>query len=697
MEMPLLRTIGTLAALAALLVAALPASAVAAPACGEPPETVGTTIVGTPCADTIHAPRGIATVQGEGGGDVLFGGRGNDTLLGGAGEDRLFGGIGDDELHGGADDDRLSGGFGADSVLDGEAGDDFVRGDATIDQIQNSGDGIDTLSYATGVTPGFFDRPDPPYSFPGFSAYDGFPATPEGRGAYVNLQAGRGDNGRAPDGGGFDEAVQGSSFEVVVGTAFADYIVGTSAAQTIYGGGGPDVLLGGGGADQLFGGEEGDYCEAPDGSTVGCEHSGSDQQVDPRPAGTVAVGAMTPPGPEPAALYLTGSDGDDTVVASYSSSSATVHFSVDGTSVGTFDLDQPPDSLLVAGLAGEDSLSSVEFPETTSIVLLGGGGNDGLTSAVTEDALVDGPGNDVADAGSGDDAVPNNGGRDELRAGSGEDLFVSDAVCNGDLLDGGPGRDNANWAQFKSPVTIDLRAAAAGEVGPGGQAQCPSEELLTDLVALEDIEGTSAADVMVGDDFDNQLLGRPGADSYFALGGNDSILANSGTPFDDPDPTIDCGEGWDLAQVDFPANGPDAAPVACEEVEERAPNSFRPPSTPPDPNPEPPAPAPEVLTAPPPLPRPPRDTTGPRTRVVRRPGFLLLAAGPRRRVAFAFTADEPRARFRCKIDRRPFRACRSPRAYLVRAGRHAFQVFAIDAAGNRDRTPAVARFRVRRR
>ena len=702
MEMPLLRTIGTLAALAvALIVIALPAQASAVPTCEEGPETVGGTIYGTPCDDTIRAPRSIGVVNGEGGNDTLYGGRGNDRLNGGPGNDRLYGGIGDDQLRGGDDDDRLSGGFGADSMLDGEAGNDFVRGDATIDQIQNSGGGTDTLSYATGVTPGFFNRPDPPYSFPDFSAYADFPTTPAGRGAFIDLAGERADNGRAPDGGGFDEDVETSSFEVVIGTAFADYIVGTSAAQTIYGGGGPDVLLGAGGADQLFGGDEGDYCDAPGGATTGCEHSGSDQQVDPRAPSTVAAGSMAPAGVNPPALYLTGSSGDDAAVATYSDPPAgppLVTFTVGGAPTGSFTLSEAPDSVLMAGLGGDDSLTAVGFPESTSVVLLGNADEDALTSGATEDALVDGEGSDTVDAGPGDDAVPNNGGGDVLHAGTGEDLFVSDAVCNGDLLDGGPDRDNANWAQFKEAVTIDLRAAAAGRVGSGGQAQCPSPELLTTLQALEDIEGSSAADVMVGDEADNQLLGRPGGDTYFALGGNDSILANSGTPFADPDPTIDCGEGFDLAQIDFPENGPDAAPVGCEEIEERAPNSFRPPNTPPDPNPEPPAPpTTPPLTSPPPPPRTTPDRIDPRTSLRRRPARLLFAVQPLRRVAFAFSANEPKARFRCKLDRRPFGACRSPRAYLVRPGRHAFRVYAIDVAGNRDRTPAVARFRVRRR
>ncbi|HEX6228348.1 MAG TPA: hypothetical protein VFZ41_02675, partial [Solirubrobacterales bacterium] len=128
--------------------------ALAAPTCEEGPETVGRTIIGTPCDDTIRLPRSITTVYGEGGDDALFGQRGNDRLFGGEGNDRLYGGIGDDRLRGGPGSDLLSGGFGADS-LDGEQGDDLVRGDATVDAIGDSGGGTDTLSFATGATPGF--------------------------------------------------------------------------------------------------------------------------------------------------------------------------------------------------------------------------------------------------------------------------------------------------------------------------------------------------------------------------------------------------------------------------------------------------------------------------------------------------------------------------------------------------------------
>jgi Ca2+-binding RTX toxin-like protein len=680
-----------IAILALLIAAAAPAGA--APSCEEGPQIVDNTYYGTPCPDTIRAPRDVTTIRGEGGDDTLFGQRGNDFLFGGEGNDRLYGGIGDDQLRGGPGDDRLSGGFGADSALDGEGGNDFVRGDATIDSIQNTGGGNDTLSYATGATPGFFDRSGDPYFFPDFSAYEGFPQSREGRGAYIDLTAGRGDNGRAPEGGGFDESVAGTGFEVVVGTPFADYIVGTGLSQTIYGGGGGDVILGKGGGDQVFGGAEGDYCEATGATLSECEFSGGDEEVDPRDPGSVSAGSMAPQAGEPAALFLSGSSGGESLAASYSDPpgpTVQVVLSAGGAPAASFALGQPPDSIVVAGLGGDDTLTAAGFPPTTSVILLGGNEGDQLTGGATEDALVDGPGDDAVSAAGGDDAVPNNEGNDDLDAGSGEDLFVSDEVCEGDSLNGGSERDNANWANFDSGIAIDMDAGGAGLIGPGGQPQCASASLLTHLEAIEDTEGTSLGDVMVGDSGPNQLLGRPGPDSYFTGPGDDSILANSGTPFADPDPTIDCGEGFDTAQIDFPENGPDATPVGCEDVEERAPNSFRPPGTPPNPNP----PLAAASSSPLPL---PRDRRVPATSLLHRPPRVVFATGRWRWVSFAFRSSEAGSTFRCRVDRGPFKPCRSPRRYRLGLGRHAFRVFAIDAAGNRDRTPAVLSFRIRRR
>ena len=83
------------------------------------------------------------------------------------------------------------------------------------------------------------------------------------------------------------------------------------------------------------------------------------------------------------------------------------------------------------------------------------------------------------------------------------------------------------------------------------------------------------------------------------------------------------------------------------------------------------------------------DTTPPETTLRLKRGRKLTAR------FFAYGSSEPSSTFRCRLDRRPFATCRPFGVYRnLKPGRHKFEVFAIDAAGNADPTPAVARFRV---
>jgi hypothetical protein len=62
---------------------------------------------------------------------------------------------------------------------------------------------------------------------------------------------------------------------------------------------------------------------------------------------------------------------------------------------------------------------------------------------------------------------------------------------------------------------------------------------------------------------------------------------------------------------------------------------------------------------------------------------------------FRFAADEPGASFQCKLDRKPFRSCRSPyTTKRLTIGSHVFKVRARDDSGKLDPTPASYRFRV---
>jgi hypothetical protein len=90
-------------------------------------------------------------------------------------------------------------------------------------------------------------------------------------------------------------------------------------------------------------------------------------------------------------------------------------------------------------------------------------------------------------------------------------------------------------------------------------------------------------------------------------------------------------------------------------------------------------------------PSPSADGTPPQTRIARGPG-KKLAKGIAK---FRFKSNEPGSTFRCKLDRRKAAKCKSPRTYRrLRPGRHTFKVWAIDAAGNKDPTPAKRRFGV---
>jgi hypothetical protein len=104
----------------------------------------------------------------------------------------------------------------------------------------------------------------------------------------------------------------------------------------------------------------------------------------------------------------------------------------------------------------------------------------------------------------------------------------------------------------------------------------------------------------------------------------------------------------------------------------------------------PPQPAGQGAEPGPAAPAPPADRTPPETTVAR-----TKIEANKRRVSFVFASSEPGSTFRCRLDKRPFAPCPSPRTYRnLKAGGHRFAVAAVDAAGNVDPSPASVRFRV---
>ena len=77
------------------------------------------------------------------------------------------------------------------------------------------------------------------------------------------------------------------------------------------------------------------------------------------------------------------------------------------------------------------------------------------------------------------------------------------------------------------------------------------------------------------------------------------------------------------------------------------------------------------------------DTTAPNTKRVKGPP---RKGGPRL-AKFVFTSTEPGSTFECKLDKAPYKRCRSPFKRKVSYGKHTLLVRATDAAGNTDPTP----------
>lgn len=530
---------------------------------------------------SCYGGSGDQLLIGSSGNDKIFGQRGNDEIYGNSGDDALYGGVGDDTpVSGGSGNDLVSGGFGTERV-NGNDGSDIVRGDATIDEIEDTGSsGTDTLSFATGVAPGFNGS---------MSAYSGFPADSdaEERGVSVRLDgfaacwSFEACNNDARYGGGSDE-IAVSGFENVIGSPFADYIVGSNGANRIDGGGGADVILGNGGDDVLYGGADGDFLKGDEGtdsvygqggednclaeSTDSC--AGSAESVDQRDRTKISVGYIATSVPSDVdwvSLYLTGAyNATDKVNAKYwyeggtghvtfttESGSASFDTSADAESEGcTYaesevdcTLPLPLDAIVLAGMGGDDTLNlaggGTEWEDTVTPYLLGGQGSDVLKgSGQTEDVLVDGDGagNDSLYGYGYDEALVNNEGADNLQGGNGNDLILSAATCGGDTLQGaeagsgdGSAVNNTSWAKLPAAaggVVADLEAETAGSSWSGGPA-CSSGSV--DAIRnIDHLEGSSQSDGLYGDGAGNFILGRLGTDGLWGRGGNDTIQGHDG-------------------------------------------------------------------------------------------------------------------------------------------------------------------------
>jgi Ca2+-binding RTX toxin-like protein len=490
---------------------------------GRTPTIVGTTgndsLHGTnkrdviwagPGNDFVHSGLGNDLVCGEGGTDVLHGGRGNDEVDGGAGDaDQVIGDLGDDKVMGGpGDGDDVAGSLGIDMVNGGPGDFDLVHGDYGYDRV-DGGPGVgDIVSFATDV------------------------ATPKGAGVWVSLpeHKARGD--------GHDRVFR---VEAIEGSAFDDVLIGDKRPNSIDGGAGDDVLRGGGGGDLLLGGQGSDKCSGAKGSTDSC---GREARL--KASAYVHLDGTSHGG---GGLAVDGGGGDDDFTVAFDQASRSFGVTAKkGIAVGPgcervsaaaarCPVDGPARWLMADLGPGDDRLRvEGDLGASVGFVRLAGGPGDDVIRGGPEDTLIEaGPGSDRLHGGPGADGLIGGlPGPTFLYGEENGDLLAAGGGCAGGAIVGGPGKDDASFAETQAHGGILYISFPRQKAWVEGERGCSPVRLDP---TNEDMEGSFDWDVLIGDSGPNAMLGQPGKDRFFGNGGDDIIDARDGVR----DFSIQCG------------------------------------------------------------------------------------------------------------------------------------------------------------
>lgn len=521
-------------ALALLALAAFAVSAVALGADNrEGPRCHGrlAEIVGTEEDDVIRGTPERDVIWGGGGDDTIFSSLGNDLICGGPGTDEMHGGRGNDEVDGGAgDEDQVSGNLGDDKVLGGPGARDEVAGDLGIDIVNGGPGGEDLVHGDYG-----YDRMSGGAGKGDIASFATARAGGKGSGVWVSLRKHR------AYGDGHDKLF---GFESLEGSAFRDTLIGSPQGNVIDGGLGNDHLIGGGGPDTLDGGQGSDGCTGAKGRTTSCgkervPKASAYVQLNPTPGGG-------------AGLQVIGGGGRDHFVVAYDDAGEI--FSVTarkGMAIGPGCVHAPggattvscaangPGRWLMADLGpGADSLVVEGTLESVGSVRFAGGfGNDKIKGGPEDDLIEAGPGADKLYGGDGADGLVGGLPGPTFLYGQGSgDLLAAGGGCAGGAIVGGPGKDDASFAETQAHpglliISFPKRAAWITTV-----KDCDSVRLDP---SNEDMEGSFDWDVLIGDSGPNAMLGQPGEDRFYGNGGDDIIDARDGVK----DFSIQCGKG----------------------------------------------------------------------------------------------------------------------------------------------------------
>ena len=507
--------------------------------------------------DTLREIESIAgtayndSLSGDDNGNIFDAGAGNDLLDGGAGDDSLSGGLGNDALIGGVGNDTLDGGDGDDVLSDDPVSTisgllyryRFEEGSGS----QTSDDGSTGLTgtLASGAT---------------------WTSNPIGGGG-LNFTGGLNDTQRAA----LPTMSIGGSISISV------------LAQFNSNGGGQEALI-----DFGNGAENGNIF-------FGRKSGTSDlilQVVNP--SGTKIFSVANAIGANELALYsfTIGSDGIATI---YKNGQAL------GLSTLTANGDMRPDKISrTSNLIGDSNasgdstlngaiydisiydraLSAAEIQKLAATLTAQqtyGSGDDSLIGGAGNDTLMGGLGNDTLDGGTGNDTVTyltatggvsvdllngttsgaagndtlrsiehiigsdfadtlrGDDGANTIRGGNGNDTLIGG--LGNDTLDGGTGFDTVDYSSRTVAVTANLATGSATIAEPVAETDT--------LMAVEQVKGGTANDVLIGDANANGLDGNAGNDALNGGAGNDTLIGGLGND------TLDGGADNDTVDYSY--------------------------------------------------------------------------------------------------------------------------------------------------
>jgi Ca2+-binding RTX toxin-like protein len=341
----------------------------------------------------------------------------------------------------------------------------------------------------------------------------------------------------------------------ISGNNSSNLLIGSQGDDTIHGAGGDDLILGRSGDDALFGDSGDDWLLGDDGTDALHGGSGSDLLVGGSGDDSLSGGSGTD-----AAVYTGrysdyrfvrfadgaiqvtdlragGPDGVDTVSGVewfvfrnrvISSAALTFAATLAANDQGGVDITLNDASALDASL-GTDGIDHVFYSGAGTVVLPDNIENVTLLGTA-DSSVVGNDGDNVIIGNSGNNTLTALGGNDFVDGGDGDDTVIGGSGHGDDTYIGGDGIDTVVYASTTLGVTVDLAAGTASGPEIGNDT----------LISIENVEGGSGGDVILGDGGANALSGGAGNDLIDGRGGDDTVSGGDG------DDTLIAGPGGDV-------------------------------------------------------------------------------------------------------------------------------------------------------